>query len=73
MYLSLVNDVLYYYNRGKWGFSMYKVINAKAASGMDGGKVYRSDLDGIGGRIRLIFELCNLVDPGQDPSAIEAQ
>ncbi|MDW7732513.1 MAG: hypothetical protein SCH66_08810 [Methanolobus sp.] len=52
---------------------MYKVINSKVASGNDGGKVYRSNLDGIGGRIRLIFELCNLVDPGQDSAAIEAQ
>lgn len=52
---------------------MYKVINAKLASGMDGGKVYRSDLEGIGGRIRLIFELCNLVDPAQDPYAMKVE
>ncbi|KXS43992.1 MAG: hypothetical protein AWU59_810 [Methanolobus sp. T82-4] len=52
---------------------MYKVINAKLASGMDGGKVYRSDLEGIGGRIRLIFELCNLVDPTQDTYAMKVE
>jgi len=54
-------------------FPMYKVINAKLASGMDGGKVYRSDLEGIGGRIRLIFELCNLVDPTQDTYAMKVE
>ncbi|WP_167848799.1 hypothetical protein [Methanolobus halotolerans] len=49
---------------------MYKVISAKVASGTDGGKVYNTDLDGIGGRVRLIFELYTMIDPGQDSTAI---
>lgn len=46
---------------------MYKVINSKVASGTDGGKVYKTNLEGIGGRIKLIFELYRAV--GLEPDA----
>ena len=54
------------------GRILYKVISSKVASGTDGGKVCKTDLEGIGGRIKLIFELYSSVGLEPDGGVPEA-